>query len=137
MKPNDTLEIEILSPEGVVSNQSIFMSYGLLNILCEHVGNYQNIPTIDFNPELSATVVLTMLIPRHPSGKPKVALKDFEAPGLSIDQAGILLDWMKEHVLSFFMQRMLKNLAIVKIREKEMEIIKSSANGLTGSLSPT
>lgn len=140
---DDKLDLTIINADNTSSEQTLFMTYGLLNVLCEQVGGYDHIQRIDLDPELAGTIIMLCLIPRRPSGKVSVDLDQYLSPGLSVSEAEKILDWVKGHVLDFFLRRMAKTIELVQQRETQLTAISSSVNGsklsalLTPSSSPS
>lgn len=85
--------------------REIFMSFGLLNHLCNVVGTIENVPLISIDVELRNTILPLTLAERTKSGKlinkelPEV--DDFE---ITVEDGEKLLEWVTDHAGNFFIK---------------------------------
>lgn len=85
--------------------REIFMSFGLLNHLCNVIGTVENVPLISMDAELRNVILPLTLAERSKSGKlinkelPEV--DDFE---ISVSDGEKLLEWVTDHAGNFFIK---------------------------------
>lgn len=127
---DEKLDIKVLTSDTVSEERTLFMSFGLLNELCSLIGSPERISFIDSDADMASQVVMTVLIPRHPSGKPTISLSDYSPPGVSMATAETILDWVKEHVLNFFCRRIEANLKLLGANKDRLKEIGLSVTGL-------
>lgn len=132
-----TITIKTLDEDNRESSIEIFMSYGLLNHICGVVGSLEHVGRIDTDADLAGSVTLMCMVPRKKNGKLKVDLDNYDPPGLSIEEAERLLDWVKEHVTDFFARRVNSTVKLFKDREDVLRQMKSSVTGLESKISET
>lgn len=118
-------------------DREIFMSYGLLNTLTRVIGDPAVVPAIAIDPDLRGKVLAEVLAERKKSGKVSAAVKDIDDLEISIEDVELLIDWVMEHVMSFFVRRMEKISAISSRHEKTLKHLESSLDGSKGSVSAT
>lgn len=117
-------------------DREIFMSFGLLNELARVVGDVNRTAAIDLDADLALEVMTLCLVPRDERGRPQ--FKDFEIPAeLDPETAETILDWVKDHVLAFFIRRLKKTLNLIETNKPALTEIGSSLTGSASSLSKT
>lgn len=129
---SDRITLKVITASGAVEEREIFMSYGLLNSLVRVLGDPSRTAALDLDPDLAEQVLLLVLIPRSPTGKPTVSFEEFELPGLDPEEAYKLFDWVKEAVLSFFVKRLRKTIDAIEEKKDDLASLGSSMNTLTG-----
>jgi hypothetical protein len=107
----------------------ILMSLGLLNELTGLVGDPTNIGAVDFDSDIQAQVIAACVAERTKFGKRKSELNIDELP-VSVAQVEALLDWVKAHVMDYFVRRLTANAALVNRHQKSL---KGLEHFLTGS----
>ncbi len=127
----DTLTILVDSVD-----REIFMSFGLLNDLTTVVADPGRVATISMDPALRVSVLNTVLAIRKKNGKIEQAV-DVTDIDISIKDAERLIDWVSEHVMSFFVRSLQKVLAIQQHKEGELKVLLSSLAGSNDSASAT
>jgi hypothetical protein len=116
----------MLDAKITVKDREILMSYGLLNELTKLVGDPNRAATLDLDPDLGMQVLVTVLAPRTTSGK----TEEFDMPELTPDEAYQVFDWVKAHVLDFFMKRLQSSLGAIEGRKEDLEKLGSLLSGL-------
>jgi hypothetical protein len=101
--------------------REVFMSFALLNELTPLVGGPERMAEFDFDAILREHTVLLCLGQRD---ERKKLVEDQILPELDLDATEGLLDWVKEHVLSFFLRRLMKN---IEAFDKNAEALRMSA----------
>lgn len=134
---NDKIEIQITNPDNSTAVRELFMTYGLLNSLTSLIGDPDKVVMLETDPELVRTLITAVFIPRTPSGRISVNIDDYDPPGMSLTEGNKVIDWVKEHVLDFFIQRMQKSMKLAKEREDQMKEIGSLLTGLAREASKT
>jgi hypothetical protein len=81
---------------------------------------------LDLEPELAMQVLVTVLAPRSQSGQ----CEDFVMPELTPDEAYQIFDWVKAHLLDFFMRRLQSSLGAIEGRRGDLEKLGSLLSGL-------
>ncbi len=90
----------------------VFMAFARLDGLSQLVGSVERVAEFDFNPEVRTEALALCLAPRTETGR---AVGDWQVPEtLAYEEAERLLDWIKEHVLGFFLRRLSRNLQLVR-----------------------
>lgn len=135
---DDTLQISTTDAAGQTSSQTLFMSYGLLNELVRLAGDPTRASTIDIDPDLAQTVLFTVLLPRDPTGRSTVGSGEtYVPPGVTVNEAYKIFDWVREHLLDFFAKRLQASLQSIEGRKEQLAQIGSSLDGLKASVSKT
>lgn len=129
---NDRITLKVTDSSGIVEEREIFLSFGLLNSLVRVLGDPSRTATLDLDPDLAELVLTVVLIPRSPTGKPTVSFDEFDLPGLDPEEAYKLFDWVKEHVLSFFVRRLKGTIDQIEEKKDDLANLGSSINTLTG-----
>lgn len=136
----DKITITVINDDENTTERKIFMSFGLLNKLSDIVGGPEQVPTLEFSPDIAMQVISSLLIERKPNGDPikKIeTIDDVIMPGISQVEAEKLFDWVKEHLVDFFARRAAATLKLMETggmqQLKEIQTkMKSSENGLMG-----
>lgn len=128
--PQDKLSVTVTTSDGKNEDREALMSYAMLNSLVRVIGDPTRATTIDLDPDLAQMVLITVLIPRGPTGKPSVPFEEFDLPGLDVEEAYKVIDWVKEHVLDFFVRRLKGSLQSIKEREDDLKELGSTLSGL-------
>ena len=126
----DRVTISTIAEDGQIAEQEILMSFGLLNDLTKVVGDANQASMIELNPDLADLVMRISLVPRSKTGRPLIKLVEFDPPGLTVAEAMKLFDWVKAHVLSFFVNRLESSLQSIADRKEAMLAIGSKVDGL-------
>lgn len=129
-KPDAFLTVSV----GQEDERELFMSFGLLNESVRLVGDLNRVAAIGLNPDLSVAILTAVLAVRDAKGRVK---DDFVLPEMSPETAEAILDWVKEHVLDFFIRRLRKTLTLVDQNAEELKAIGSSLTGLGSAASKT
>jgi hypothetical protein len=124
------LTIKVTTPENAAEDREIFMSFGLLNSLVRVLGDPSRTAAFDLDPDLAEQVILLTLIPRSATGKPIGKFEEFECPGLDPEEAFKLFDWVKGHVLDFFVRRLRGTIDQIVERKDDLGNLGSSMSGL-------
>ncbi len=127
---DDHLRLSTIAEDGQISEQEILMSYGLLNDLVKVIGDPNVASTIELNADLADLVMRIVLVPRSKTGRPTALLTEFAPPGLTVEEAMKLFDWVKAHVLTFFVTRLKSSLQSIEDRKGAMLEIGSKVDGL-------
>jgi hypothetical protein len=130
-KPSPKSHIEVLIGD---EKRELFMSFGLLNESTRLVGDLNRVAAIGLNPDLSIQILAAVLAPRDAKGR---IADDFVLPEMSPENAEQILDWVKEHVLDFFIRRLRKTLTLVDQNAEQLKAIGSSLTGLGSAASKT
>jgi hypothetical protein len=130
--PNPKLNIK---QDG--EDREIFMSYGLLNALSIVVGSPELVPSMSLDDELRDVVLKALLAERKVTGKIVKKVDDIEDIEISIDDVERLLDWAGEHLMGFFVRRLVKSAKHVENHKGLLEDLKSSMGGLQALASAT
>lgn len=112
----------------------IFMSFALLNRLAFLVGDIDNIGMIHINPEMREAFMKELMAERSKGGKitKEVQIDDVE---ISLDDIQLALDFASEHVLDFTLGALEKSMLLQQRNQGRMLNLKSTASGLSNSLS--
>lgn len=122
----DTFTIKINGKE-----QDVKMSFGLLNILCQKVGDLDGAATIAVDQALREGVLVELLSSRDSKGK---IIEPFDLYSADMDSDDVveLLDWAGSHVLDFFLKGLER---AKKLQEKHMPRLKALMPSPAGSAS--
>lgn len=112
--------------------RELLMSYGLLNALTVIVGSPDVAPTIAVNADLREDVLKAVLAERKTSGKILKEVADVDDLEISISDVEKLLDWVMDHVMSFFVRSLDKMVQRVGAHKDGLAALKSSVAGLAG-----
>lgn len=129
------LSITTNDERGQKQHREVFMSYGLLNELIRVIGDPQRASTLELDADLAQFVLTIVLMPRTPTGKPAPEAENFELPGLEVEEAYRIFDWVKAHVLDFFVRRLRSSLQSIGERKELLAEIGSTLGGLSPSAS--
>jgi hypothetical protein len=124
MSSNDKITVILNGKE-----RELFMSFGLLNSLTRIVDDPSRVPAIRTDHELRDTVLAAALAERKPSGKIQKEI-DLDDADITIEDVERTLDWVMEHVMSFFVRALKKVVAVTEANKADMEALASSVNGL-------
>lgn len=113
------------------AGHSILMSLGLLNELTALVGDPTNIGAVDFDVEIQAGAISACIAERTPLGKRK-SEPNIDDLDVKVQEVEALLDWVKAHVMDYFVRRLTANAALVN---QHQESLKGLERFLTGSTS--
>lgn len=127
---DDQLSITVTDDDGQTQTVEAFMSYGMLNDLVKVIGHPNKASALDLDPDLALMVLAIVLVPRSKSGKPQVKLTEFDPPGMSVEEAMKVFDWVKDHTLNFFAKRLEASLQSIKDRKADFKQIGSIVDGL-------
>jgi hypothetical protein len=100
-----------------------------LNELTGLVGDPTNIGAVDFDSDIQAQVIAACVAERTKFGKRKGEPNIDELP-VSVTEVEALLDWVKAHVMDYFVRRLTANAALVNRHQKSL---KGLEHFLTGS----
>lgn len=106
--------------------REIFMSYGLLKALTASVETVDQVPNLFNDPTKLDKFLSQIVADRDLKGDVVVDGSEYTG-GLSLDDTEALLEWGQEHVLSFFVRRILK--ANSQVKEMNEALGLSSSNG--------
>lgn len=114
----------------------VLMSLGLLNELTALVGDPTNIGAIDFDVEIQALTIAACVAERTKFGKRKGEpnIDDLEVSVAEVEQ---LLDWVKSHVMDYFVRRLTANAALVNRHQKSLKGLEQFLTGSTSDPSAT
>lgn len=113
------------------AGHNVLMSLGLLNELTTLVGDPTNVGSVDFDPEIQADVIEACIVERSPFGKRK-GEANIDELVVTVQDVELLLDWVKAHVMDYFVRRLTANAALVN---RHQESLKGLEHFLTGSTS--
>ena len=122
----DTFSIKINGKE-----RDVKMSFGLLNILCQKVGDLDGAATIAMDQSLREGVLIELLSDRDTRGRISEEFDLFTAD-MNPDDVVALLDWAGEHVLDFFLKGLER---AKKLQERNMPRLKALMPSQAGSAS--
>ena len=122
----DTFTIKINGKE-----RDVKMSFGLLNILCQKVGDLDGAATIAMDQSLREGVLIELLSDRDTRGRISEEFDLFTAD-MNPDDVVALLDWAGEHVLDFFLKGLER---AKKLQERNMPRLKALMPSQAGSAS--
>ncbi len=115
--------------------REIFMSFALLNRLAFLIGNVEELPMIQLNPEMRDLFLVELLSKRTKGGKiipPAVDVGDCD---VSLDDVQLVLDFASEHVMDFTLGALEKSTTLQQKNMGRMLSLKSSVTGLGNSAS--
>jgi hypothetical protein len=120
----DKLEVQFFGDDKKLLTGEVIMSFGLLNALARISGDINRIGIIDIVPDLADEVLFEVLSKRDAKGK-KV---DPEAspPDLPASEANKVFNWAKEHLMDFFLQRLVNTAELMQVNKTKMESVASS-----------
>lgn len=98
-KPNST--IVLISGETPLE---IFCSFALLNEVIKIVGGISgvdNLPNALLDPILQEKILKCLLSKRTKTGRVTEKLEDLGDIDLSVEEIGLLLDWISAHIVDF------------------------------------
>jgi hypothetical protein len=124
MSSNDKITVKLNGKE-----RELFMSFGLLNSLTRIVDDPSRVPAVRTDPELRDAALAAALAERKPSGKIEKEV-DIDDIDITIEDVERTLDWVMEHVMSFFVRALKKVVAVTEANKADMEALASSVNGL-------
>lgn len=85
--------------------QTVFMSFGLLNTLVNYLGGPENLHLIRTSPEVRETFLVELLSPRDSHGRiPRGSEFNLYSSNLSVEEGLALLDWVEGHLTDFFVK---------------------------------
>jgi hypothetical protein len=114
------------------------MSLGLLNELAELIGDPTRVGSIDFNSDLQTEVIEACLAPRTKMGKRKGDDPvDLDTLEMSIGDIENLLDWVKEHIMDFFLRRFQATSRVLDRHQGTMKALEQFLNGSKSGASET
>ena len=113
---DDKLTVKVFDEQKKLVEGEVTMTFGLLNELVKLTGDINRIGIIDIEPDLAESVLDCVLAERDARGKRKDATAGH--PDLPREEAAQIFDWVKEHLLGFFLQR-LKNTADLMAKNKD------------------
>ena len=110
------------------NGKEVKMTFGLLNILCRMVGDVDVAALMTIDGDLREQMIIQTLSPRDAKGIiiSQVSVFEIEA---STDEFVILLDWIQEHVLSFFVQTGTKTAQVVADLQKKVVALQALLPG--------
>ncbi len=129
---NDKLKVTIDGEE-----RTLFMSFGLLNEIATLVGDPARVPAIPVDAILREEVLMAAFAKRKKSGKITEAIEDFEDLDVSIEDVEATLDWVVEHVMSFFVRSLRKVVQVTKANEEDLKDLASFLGGSAALASAT
>jgi len=109
------------------------MTYGLLNEVTRLLSEPDRVPAFELDPYLAESVLKLIVVDRDARGIPIENLDDFVLPQMSPEQAFIIIDWVKGHVLDFFVKRLQAAAQRAEHLVPQMKALASSLNGLQSS----
>lgn len=115
---------------GQEKGTEVFMSFGLLNELTPLVGGPERIAEFDFDPVLREHTIRLCVAPRD--DRQKIDENYQLPPGLELDEAEKLLDWVKGHVLNFFIRRLTKNIEMFETNTEALRLMAKLPQARTG-----
>ena len=118
------------------AGHNILMSLGLLNELTGLVGDPTNIGAIDFDSEIQAQVIEACVAERTTFGRRK-SDPNLDELQVSIKEVEGLLDWVKSHVMDYFVRRLTANAALVNQHQKSLKGLERFLTGSTEEPSVT
>lgn len=89
-----------IDTEGTL--RTIKMSFGLLNRICRLVGDVEGSIQLLIDPVLQEAVILEILAERNEEGQ-IIRKHDVDDYNLSKKDVMVLLEWVAEHLLDFFL----------------------------------
>lgn len=101
------------------SGKEVKMTFGLLNVLCRVVGEVDVAALMSLDGDVRERVLIETLSPRDKKGVITEEISIFEI-GASTEEVVVLLDWVQEHVLGFFVQRGQKTAEVVSELNKKV-----------------
>lgn len=129
---NDKLKITIDGEE-----RTLFMSFGLLNELASLVQDPARVPAIPVDAYLREAVLSAAFAKRKKSGKITEEIADFDDIDVTIEDVEATLDWVVEHVMSFFVRSLRKVVQVTKANETDLKDLASFLAGSDASPSAT
>jgi hypothetical protein len=114
--------------------KELFMSFGLLSECLAIVQDLPNVAMLGIQAELRNSVLFCVLSERDPKGK---IVGDGYNPfvtEVSTEDAMVVIRWVAEHTLSFFLKAMESNLRVHQAHEGDLNSMASGL-GSKGSLS--
>lgn len=119
------------------TDREIFMSFGLLNHLTSIVADPARVAAIPIVPEIRNEVLKAVLAIRKKSGKIETPVADIDDIDISIQDVERILDWIAEHVMSFFVRSLNKVVATTKEHQQDLTALASFLGGSSASASET
>lgn len=129
---NDKLKITIDGEERI-----LFMSFGLLNELASLVQDPARVPAIPVDSYLREAVLSAAFAKRKKSGKITEEIADFDDIDVTIEDVEATLDWVIEHVMSFFVRSLRKVVQVTQANETDLKDLASFLAGSAVSPSAT
>ena len=111
--------------------RTIKMSFGLLNRLCIIAGDAEGCVTMMIEPSMQNRILLEVFAERNEEGQIVIAA-DLDSYDLSTNDVMILLDWVSEHVLDFFLRALEMAQNLQKRSHNRVENLKSFSTGSLG-----
>lgn len=124
----------VIKDKITVGDREIFMSFGLVNELCNIIKDPAQIHIFDLDENVRKAVIESIFAERTKSGRKTnvVELEDLEYSMSEIEKA---LDWAKEHVMNFFIRRLESTAKLADQTKDKMAKLESSLLGSETSLS--
>lgn len=110
-------------------NRDIKMTFGMLNTLCQIVGDVDNIASLHVDAYVRSKILTELLSDRDSRGKVR-ATADLESTDVSMDDVEALLTWAGDHVLDFFLKALERTKAL---QDKHLPRIKALMPSQPGS----
>lgn len=110
------------------AGKEVKMTFGLLNILCRQVGDVDVAALMTLDGDLREQIIIQTLSPRDPKGVMLEEISIFEI-NASTEEFVALLDWIQEHVLSFFVQTGTKTAQVVKDLTAKVAVLQALLPG--------
>jgi hypothetical protein len=116
------------------ADQEVFMSYGLLNEMTKLFGgNINTLPTLDLDPSIAEPIMAMLLAERDETGK-IISNPIFD---ISISDAEKVFDWVKEHLVNFFIGRLSSTKMVFTRHAETLTALGLSLNGTQDDPSKT
>lgn len=132
-------ELANLDPRITITDRNgeeieIYMSYGMINDLLKLLGSKpENILALDLDPILAEPLMATLLAKRDETGK----ILSNPVFDISMDDAERVFDWVKEHILGFFLRRLSSSKKVFEGHGDTMKALGLSENGMLSEASKT
>ena len=109
--------------------RDIKMTFGMLNNLCQIVGEVDNVPALHVDAYTRGRVMVELLSERDSRGKIR-SEAELDSTDISIEDAEALLNWAGDHVLDFFLKALERTKAM---QDKHMPRVKALMPSPAGS----